>query len=60
VVVARHEAIGWSIEDDCTARERPGEKEAPGIPSGQVMAIMRLTQWTFERVQFRLGRTTNI
>ena len=30
------------------------------IPSDQVMAIMRLKQWAFERVALRHGRTANI
>ena len=31
-----------------------------GIPSDQVMAIMRLKQWAFDRAALRHGRTANI
>ena len=30
----------------------------PGIPSDQVLAIMRLRQWAFERAKLRNGDTT--
>jgi hypothetical protein len=31
-----------------------------GIPSDQVMAIMRLKQWAFDRAALRAGRTTRM
>ena len=31
-----------------------------GIPSDQVMAIMRLKQWAFDRAALRHGRTTRM
>lgn len=31
-----------------------------GIPSDQVMAILRLKQWAFDRVQLRHGRTARL